>query len=100
MPPNPQKVFPDTEQGITIAKRRTRRACPASRRKGVDMGFDDKARNKAEELKGTAKEKYGDATDNESLEAEGAAERADARTRQAGEHIKDAGRDVRDAFRS
>lgn len=39
-------------------------------------------RNKAEELKGAAKEKLGDVTDNEALQAEGAAEKADAKNRQ------------------
>lgn len=39
-------------------------------------------RNKAEELKGVAKEKLGDATSNESLRAEGAAEQADAKDKQ------------------
>jgi hypothetical protein len=38
------------------------------------MGFGDKVEHKAEELKGLVKEKVGDATDNERLEAEGAAE--------------------------
>ncbi len=39
-------------------------------------------RNKAEELKGAAKEKLGDATSNESLRAEGAAEQAEAKDKQ------------------
>jgi uncharacterized protein YjbJ (UPF0337 family) len=39
-------------------------------------------RNKAEELKGAAKEKVGDALDNESLQAEGVAEQADAKNKQ------------------
>ena len=39
-------------------------------------------RNMAEELKGAAKEKLGDATSNESLRAEGAAEQADAKDKQ------------------
>ena len=38
------------------------------------MSFADKVEHKAEELKGAAKEKFGDATDNERLQAEGAAE--------------------------
>ena len=45
-------------------------------------------RNMAEELKGAAKEKLGDATDNESLQAEGAAEKADARAKQTAEDVK------------
>jgi uncharacterized protein YjbJ (UPF0337 family) len=63
------------------------------------MSFADKAKNKAEELKGTVKERIGDATDNERMQAEGASERTAAKTKQAGEHVKDAGRDARDAFR-
>ncbi|GIH13933.1 CsbD family protein [Rugosimonospora africana] len=58
------------------------------------MGYDDKARNKAEEMKGTTKEWVGDKTDNESLQAEGASEKASGRMKQAGEHLKDAAKDV------
>ena len=35
------------------------------------MSFGDKVKNKAEEFKGEIKEKFGDATDNESLQAAG-----------------------------
>ncbi|HWH01246.1 MAG TPA: CsbD family protein [Pilimelia sp.] len=59
----------------------------------------DKAKNTFDELKGRAKEKIGDATDNERLQAEGAAEVAEANARQAGEHVRDAAHDVGDAFR-
>ncbi|GAA2363121.1 CsbD family protein [Dactylosporangium salmoneum] len=62
------------------------------------MSFTDKVEHKGEEFKGAVKEKYGDATNNERLEAEGAAERAAAKAKQAGDHVKDAGRNVRDAF--
>jgi uncharacterized protein YjbJ (UPF0337 family) len=62
------------------------------------MSFTDKVSNEAEEFKGKAKEKFGDATDNERLEGEGMADQASANTKQAGEHVKDAGRDIRDAF--
>ncbi|WFE28542.1 CsbD family protein [Solwaraspora sp. WMMD791] len=62
------------------------------------MSMTEKARNKAEELKAQAKERYGAATDNEQMRAEGAAEASKARTKQAGEHAKDAGRNVKDAF--
>ncbi|MET7395232.1 CsbD family protein [Dactylosporangium sp. NPDC005572] len=62
------------------------------------MSFTDKVEHKAEELKGAAKEKYGDATHNERLEAEGAAERAAAQAKQAGDHVKDAGRNLKDAI--
>ena len=58
------------------------------------MGLGDKFENKAEELKGTAKEGVGDATDNRDLEAEGKADQGKAGVKQAGEHIKDAAKDV------
>ncbi|WP_091672643.1 CsbD family protein [Micromonospora auratinigra] len=62
------------------------------------MSFTEKAKNKAQELSGVAKERLGDVTDNERLRAEGASEQSTARARQAGEHVKQAGRDVKDAF--
>lgn len=58
------------------------------------MGQDDKARNKAQELKGQAKEWVGEKTGNERLESEGAEDRASGRVKQAGEHLKDAVHDV------
>ncbi|GGM68550.1 CsbD family protein [Lentzea pudingi] len=54
------------------------------------MGADEKFENKAEELKGRAKEAVGDATDNEQWQAEGRAERAKGSLKQAGEKVKDA----------
>ncbi len=54
------------------------------------MGLDDKFGNKAEELKGAAKEKYGEATDDEQLEGEGMVDKAKADLKQAGEKVKDA----------
>ena len=62
------------------------------------MSFTDKAKNKAEELTGKAKQGIGDATDNERLQAAGQAQETSANAKQAGEHVKDAGRDVRYAF--
>ncbi len=58
------------------------------------MGIEDKVQNKFEEAKGVAKEKVGDATDNENMQAEGIGEQAGARVKQAGEHVKDAVRDI------
>ena len=58
------------------------------------MGIGDKFENKAEELKGKAKEHVGDATNNRDLEAEGQADQAKAGMKQAGEHVKDAAKDV------
>jgi uncharacterized protein YjbJ (UPF0337 family) len=54
------------------------------------MGTDDKARNKAEELKGQAKEGFGRATDDQDLEAEGRTDQAKSDVKQAGEKVKDA----------
>lgn len=56
--------------------------------------MSDDISNKAEELKGTAKEKVGDVTDNKSLQAEGIAEKAKAKAEQAVEDAKDAARDA------
>jgi uncharacterized protein YjbJ (UPF0337 family) len=54
------------------------------------MGIDDKADNKAEELKGKGKATIGDATDDKDLEAKGRAEQAKGSLKQAGEKVKDA----------
>lgn len=54
------------------------------------MGTDDKIRNAAEEAAGTIKEKAGQVTDDERLEAEGRAEQTKANLKQAGEKVKDA----------
>ena len=54
------------------------------------MGIDDKADNKAEELKGKAKKVIGDATDDKDLQAKGRAEEAKGSLKQAGEKVKDA----------
>ncbi|GAA1496803.1 CsbD family protein [Paeniglutamicibacter kerguelensis] len=58
------------------------------------MGAGDKIGNKAKEATGKVKEKVGDATDNESLQAEGLKDQAVAKAKQAGEHLKDAAKDV------
>ena len=54
------------------------------------MGISDKIENKAEELKGKVKEHTGDATDDESMEAEGQTDQFKANAKQAGENVKDA----------
>ena len=46
-------------------------------------------RNKAEELKGGAKETIGDVSNNEDLQAQGAAEKAKAKAKQTVENVKD-----------
>jgi uncharacterized protein YjbJ (UPF0337 family) len=57
------------------------------------MGIGDKIKNAAEEAKGKVKEKTGDATDQEGLQAEGQTEESKADLKQAGEKAKDAFRD-------
>jgi uncharacterized protein YjbJ (UPF0337 family) len=57
------------------------------------MGTDD-LRDKAEELKGKAKQAAGDLTDNERLEAEGAAQEAKAKDRQ---DVREAAEDLRES---
>lgn len=54
------------------------------------MGAMDKFEDKAQELKGQAKEELGDATDNPDLQAEGQADQTKGNLKQAGEKIKDA----------
>lgn len=51
-------------------------------------------KNKAEEMKGATKEKVGDMTDNERMQAEGMAEKNAAKAKQAAEDAKDAARDA------
>ena len=53
------------------------------------MGATDKLSNKAEELKGQAKQKVGDATGNEQWQAEGKRDEAKGDLKQAGEKVKD-----------
>lgn len=59
-------------------------------------------RNKADELKGAAKEKFGDVTDNEDLQTEGAWEKNKAQAKQAAhdakESVKDAAERVKNDF--
>ncbi len=54
------------------------------------MGIGDKMKNAADSAKGKIKEKTGDATDNEDLQAEGQTEKSVADLKQAGEKAKDA----------
>ncbi|HEV7829972.1 MAG TPA: CsbD family protein [Pseudonocardiaceae bacterium] len=53
------------------------------------MSLGDKAKNKAEELKGEGKEAAGRATDDDELKAEGKTDQAKGNVKQAGEKIKD-----------
>jgi uncharacterized protein YjbJ (UPF0337 family) len=63
------------------------------------MGLDDKLSNKAEDLKGKAKEGAGQATGDEQLEGEGKGDQAEASLKDGVEKLKDAGDDVKDAFK-
>jgi uncharacterized protein YjbJ (UPF0337 family) len=54
------------------------------------MSAADKAKDKAEEVKGKVKKTTGRAVGNERLEAEGAADEAKGNLKQAGEKVKDA----------
>jgi uncharacterized protein YjbJ (UPF0337 family) len=57
--------------------------------RGGHMSGMDKINNKVEEAKGDAKEKLGDATGNEQLQAEGQADQSKGNLKQAGEKVKD-----------
>lgn len=57
------------------------------------MGAVDKAKNKAEELAGKAKEKVGEATGDKDTEAEGRKDQTKGNLKQAGEKVKDAFKD-------
>jgi len=54
------------------------------------MSSVDKAKNKAQEVKGRVKEAAGKASDDRSLEAKGKADKAAGNLKQAGEKVKDA----------
>jgi uncharacterized protein YjbJ (UPF0337 family) len=56
------------------------------------MSTVDKAKNKAQAVKGQAKEAAGKATRNRSLEAKGKKDRVAGNLKQAGEKVKDAAR--------
>jgi len=57
------------------------------------MSALDKAKNKAEEVGGTAKEQAGKATGDDRLESEGQADQVKGNLKQAGEKVKDAFKD-------
>ncbi len=63
------------------------------------MGIGDKISNKVEEMTGRAKAGAGEATDDESLKAEGRADQTAAHTKQAGENVKDALREASNAVK-
>jgi uncharacterized protein YjbJ (UPF0337 family) len=54
------------------------------------MSTSDKAENKAEGIKGQAKETFGDVTGNDDKKAEGKVDQTKSDIKQAGEKVKDA----------
>jgi len=54
------------------------------------VGFDDKAKNKIDEIGGKAKEAIGKATGDENTENEGKFDQVKANLKDAGEKVKDA----------
>lgn len=62
------------------------------------MGAFDKAKDKAEQMKGRAKQKVGDATDNESLENEGHRDEAKGKAKEKFHDVREEGQEkLRDA---
>ncbi|WP_027020259.1 CsbD family protein [Corynebacterium sputi] len=53
------------------------------------MGLDDKMKNAAEKAGGEAKETFGEATDNEQLQAEGKADKLKSDAKEKFEDVKD-----------
>jgi uncharacterized protein YjbJ (UPF0337 family) len=53
------------------------------------MSTEDKFENKADELKGKAKQTVGHATDDTDLEAEGEVDESKGKLKQAGEKVKE-----------
>lgn len=53
------------------------------------MGLGEKLENMKDKVMGEAKERFGGATDNQDLQAEGKAQQAEGSIKQAGENVKD-----------
>ncbi|MDI9902317.1 CsbD family protein [Rhodococcus sp. IEGM 1409] len=62
--------------------------------------FIDKAKHRAEDLIGEAKEKFGNATGNDDLAAEGVADQGEAKIKKAGDAVSDKVSDIKDKFTS
>ncbi len=61
------------------------------------MSTQDKASNKAQDIKGEVKETVGKATGNEKLEREGKSDQVKPAVKDVGEQVKDATSKVKDA---
>jgi uncharacterized protein YjbJ (UPF0337 family) len=59
----------------------------------------NKAKAKAERMKGKGKEAVGKVLGNERLEEEGKGDQAKGGLKEAGEHVKDTGKKVKDAIK-
>jgi uncharacterized protein YjbJ (UPF0337 family) len=64
------------------------------------MSIGDKAKHKAEQATGQAKETTGRATGDRDLEAEGRADQTKAHGKQAGEKVKDAAKEAKRGLKS
>ena len=60
--------------------------------------FIDKAKHKAEELVGAAKEKIGEVTHDDDMRADGASDQASGNTKQVGDKVTDKVDDVKKKF--
>lgn len=63
------------------------------------MSFVDKAKHKAEEVIGEVKEKVGELTGNEKLQAEGQKDQLSANVKQTGDSVKDAASNLGDKLK-
>jgi uncharacterized protein YjbJ (UPF0337 family) len=63
------------------------------------MTTRDKASNKAQDLKGKAKEAVGSATGNDDLRTKGKADQVKAGVKDVGEKVKDVGSNIKDALK-
>ena len=63
------------------------------------MGLGDKAGNAFEDAKGQAKEKYGEATGDEKLQAEGKGDQVSSALKDGAEKVKDAAKNLGEKFK-
>jgi uncharacterized protein YjbJ (UPF0337 family) len=60
------------------------------------MSFIDKAKHRAEEVIGDVKEKVGELTGNDELQAEGRMDQVSGNVKQTGDSVRDAASDIAD----
>ncbi len=63
------------------------------------MGTEDKASNKAQDVKGKVKETVGKATGNDKLEDKGKSDQAKSAVKDVGEKVKDTASKVKDVIK-